>query len=266
MNKTTFLILVMIIPHLFLGCKKETVSIDERKSGIYLKRIIFRGMTISELEYDDNKYVIKEYQYNREPNVFDIHILYQYQKGKISEIQLFKKNKLSSIELFNYSADDNVNIIERIVYDKNELVESNRLLELHYDINNKLQTCFYLDSTGNQTGNKIEYYWENNNLIKIQEYNGNAIYVWEYEYDNKLNPYLKIGIPDYPEFWWVWYPTFLSQNNYIKRTIKELDYETLEEISNTVTEYEYTYYGNYPKQRKDKDSPFIYYFEYVYLD
>lgn len=264
MKKKKHLFSIFILLILFISCEKEKGFIDDRGPGLYLKRYS-PGYFTNEFEYNENRFLVKEYTYRNGSDKVVAHRLFDYENGELSMIRRYESNILLSEEFFYYSGD-RLTLIEYIGYDYKGL-SSYIAMEIELDSKGQLQNCYYLDSNSNRINDfRIEYFWDKGNLIKIKEYVPSEIWVREFEYDTKSNPYQKNKVQKYPHTWWVWYPTFLSKNNVIKETSFTLDSRILEQkYKPTITDYEYIYEGSLPIEGKSEPWDLKYSFEYVYL-
>lgn len=212
-----------------LSCEEDD-SLSESTKKYYLSKMYWDGKLFYEFLYDDDYYInrVNKYYYDSDGEFMYLsYSNYEYNENKI----------LSKIK--HYIDPENLFInYDSLVYNENNLVE--RMLTIRrgsnlsqyytfvYNADNQIIRRLTYDSDNVETRDiRFEYDSKENYLKETiswyTEMMGYDYNIYEYEYDNRNNPFYNIHFNDY-----VVYP--ISRNNAIKKkTIHQfgMDEETI---------------------------------------
>ncbi len=283
MKKITWLLTVFVLVFAFTSCNKEGKFSPKKKIDkiYYEQNNSNQGRTLSEMWHWNGKqlqsidyysngalYSTNNFTYTkgRITRIDDYknseYVEFIYDGGKLSKCSRYYEGKLIDECVFKHKGNKIVSISETYFYyykqeNKDLKIVSNPLrFVLSESIVRVLDKnrAKAADSKGSQTYT-TDIEWDKDNISKVKVVDGNVIEEGKYTYDKKNNPFYGM-LDEYFDH------SYFSKNNEISATFTDY-YEG--EVSTSVTNYTYTYDGNYPivKHAVYDYESWTYYYEYL---
>ena len=226
---------------------------------------------LKKIEYynSDNKVSYEEYYtYNDKGQVVrienygdDEYIEFNYDGNKLTKARLYYDGELEEDWRFSYE-NDKISKAELVYVAKAGSAKNISTLKmiLPFDIANNVSDIMAKDMLNNshRGGCYLELTWDNDNISKVEYVDDGDRTVLDYKYDNKLNPFNNI---------WRMYVEECIVDFGNKNNVTQIvsSYNEDGESSNEVTNYSYSYEGDYPIVKKIKDNilNYVWYYEYM---
>jgi len=184
MKKTAILFFAIFI----FSCSKEKVI--EQSSGTKLTSIEYEDENDSWIEnysYSPNSELIKIEDFRSLGRRYEI----DYQNSKLNEYTTYRmdEEKLIFRDSIIYNSNGTIQAIHNFSINSGEDVPLSWIYEYEYNVENKVSKKSTYFVTTQEYTSVEKYYWNGDNIERVEYYNGDneLYYEYFYKYDDKIN-------------------------------------------------------------------------------
>lgn len=287
--KRVLMMLSLMFVATFMACKPEPTPepgngddpvIENKKiSKIYFDNGFGFGKRLDQVWIWDNEQ-LKKIEYYSSNNTISYEEYYTYnEKGQVSRIDnyadgeqteySYNGDKITKAKLYY---DGELEEDWRFTYENNKITKIELVFEAKSSVKKKMnpfanllpfETADLLYHVKNNAKNRNGFYyeltWDNDNISKIEIVEDGERADVDCKYDDKINPFNNF-MSIYAEYYVEEF--YGSKNNIIQMVCSF--YEDGDNY-NEVTNYSYSYEGDYPivKRMNDSDLKYVWYYEYI---